>query len=154
MIRVLFVCLGNICRSPMADGIFHHLVREAGLQDRFEIDSAGMDSYHVGEQTHRDTRRVLAAHGIQYRHRSRQVRRAELNDWDYLIALDNSNLYDLERMADNFTGEMGLLLDYAPELGIRDVPDPYYTGRFEDVYALVERGCRALLDHIREKEGI
>ena len=82
------------------------------------------------------------------------MRSAELDGWDYLIAMDGSNLNNLERMADGFEGEIGLLLDYAPELGIREVPDPYYVGRFEDVYDMVEQGCRALLAHIREKEGL
>lgn len=154
MVRVLFVCLGNICRSPMADGIFRHLVSEAGLADQFEIDSAGTSSYHVGEESHRGTRRVLAANGIQYSHRSRQVRGRELNDWDYLIAMDGSNLSNLERMADGFEGQMGLLLDYASGVGIREVPDPFYVGRFEEVFDLVEQGCRGLLAHIREKEGV
>ena len=153
MVRVLFVCLGNICRSPMADAIFRELVSDAGLHDRFEIDSAGTGSWHVGQQPHPGTRRVLAEHGVQYRHKARQVSRAELNDWDYIIALDDSNLSSLKPMPDGFTGELGLLLDYAPQAGVRDVPDPYYTGKFEEAYALVEAGCRGLLSDIREQAG-
>jgi len=153
MIRVLFLCTGNICRSPMAEGVFLHLVREAGLQDRFTIDSAGTDHWHVGERVHRGTRKVLAAHGIQYDHRGRRISRAEVDRWDYIIAMDYSNMHVLERMADGHRGEIGMLLDYAPELGVHEVPDPYYNGRFEEVYRLVEAGCRGLLDHIRDKEG-
>jgi protein-tyrosine phosphatase len=138
----------------MAEGVFRHLVSEAGLGDRFEIDSSGTDSWHVGERTHRGTRQVLAAHGIRYDHRARQVRRAELDEWDYVIAMDAENLSELKWMADSFRGEMGLLLDYAPELGIREVPDPYYNDRFDEVYALVMQGCQGLLNHIREKEGL
>lgn len=153
MIRVLFVCLGNICRSPMADGVFQHLVREAGLQDHFEIDSAGTAGYHTGEAPHRGTQKVLRQHGVAYRHAARQVTAGELAGWDYVIPMDASNLGNLERMG-SAKHEMRLLLDYAPETGVSEVPDPYYTGRFEEVYALVEQGCRNLLAHIRAEEGL
>jgi protein-tyrosine phosphatase len=138
----------------MAEGVFYSLVKEAGLESRFEIDSAGTGSWHVGEKPHRGTRRVLADNGIQYDHRARQVMRDELAGWHYVIAMDASNLNNLQRMMDSFGGELGLLLGYAPEVAERDVPDPYYNGRFEEVFELVEKGCRGLLNHIRQREAL
>ena len=91
MIGVLFVCLGNICRSPMAEAVFGHLVTEAGMEDVFRIDSAGTASYHIGDQPHRGTRKVLGAHGIVYRHSSRMVSSVELDEWDYVIAMDEAH---------------------------------------------------------------
>ena len=151
-IRVVFVCLGNICRSPMAHGLFAHLVKEAGLDGRIEVDSCGTGSWHVGEPPHRDTQRILERHGIQLHHHARQIERADLEEADYLIALDRSNLADLQLMEPK-RAEVGLLLDYAPDVPHRDVPDPYYTGRFEEVFEMVEAGCRGLLAYIRQREG-
>ena len=153
-VKVLFVCLGNICRSPMAEAVFTELVREAGLEDKFEIDSAGTGSWHVGEKAHRGTRQVLADHGIQYRGRSRQVGRGDLaKDWTYIIAMDQSNLHQLRHTFGDHP-RMCRLLDFAPQSDIRDVPDPYFRGNFDDVYQLVEEGCRGLLGAIREQEHI
>ncbi len=152
-IKVVFVCLGNICRSPMAEGVFTHLVDEAGLSDHFQIDSCGTSRWHVGEPPHLGTQTVLREHGIQYQHRARRIEPSDLEEADYLIAMDSDNLADIQRMGE-VRGELGLLLDYAPELQLHNVPDPYYTERFEEVYQLVEAGCRGLLAHIREKEGL
>ena len=156
MIRVMFVCLGNICRSPMAEGIFRHKVEAAGLSGQIQADSSGTSGYHVGDQPHPGTRRVLRAHGISYSHRSQQVSQRDLAAADYLVAMDRDNLQDLtwldrEGITD---GKLSLLLDYAPQVGRRDVPDPYYEGNFERVYQLVEAGCEGLLAHIRKEDGI
>lgn len=164
MIKVLFVCMGNVCRSPMAEAIFSHLVEQAGLAGRFEIDSAGTDSYHVGDPAHPGTRRVLAAAGITSRSISRQVTRRDLDRADYVIAMDHRNMSDLGYWASRgaLDGRLHLLLDFVDEQGrrandlpaTRDVPDPYYTGNFEEVYRLVEAGCRGLLAHIRREHGL
>ena len=156
MINVLFVCLGNICRSPMAEAVFKHLVEEEGLSDQFHVDSVGTASYHVGEPAHRGTRRVLAAHGISSSSRSRQISRHDLETADYLIAMDLDNLSDIKYMARNLPldGRVHLLLDFAPNVRTKSVPDPYYNGNFEETYRLVEVGCRGLVEHIRESEGI
>ncbi len=154
-IRVLFVCLGNICRSPMAEGVFRHLVEQAGLADQIEVDSAGTSDWHVGEPAHEGTRYVLEKHGIAYDGRSRQVTRQDFYDFDYLVAMDSSNLVALRQMRPlDAHAKLALFLEFADEINMRDVPDPYYSGRFEHVYGLVEQGARALLGYIREHEEL
>ncbi len=150
---VLFVCLGNICRSPMAEAVFADMVEKAGLSDQIIVDSVGTGSWHVGEPAHEGTQRVLRAHGIDFQHVARQINANDLHEADYLIAMDRSNLAAIRRLGPT-NAEIGLLLDYAEGVDETDVPDPYYTGGFDYVYELVVAGCRGLLDHIREKEGI
>jgi protein-tyrosine phosphatase len=147
-VRVLFVCTGNICRSPMAEAVFAHLVAAAGLQGQIEADSAGTGSWHVGEYPHPGTSGVLRERGIDYSHRARQVEHSDFERFDYLIALDRSHLAELQRLGRQTGARIALLMDYAPSTGVRDVPDPYYTGGFAEVYELIERACRALLDEI------
>ena len=157
MIKVLFVCMGNICRSPMAEAVFKDLVAKAGLKDKFQIDSVGTDAYHVGEPAHRGTQRVLVEHGIRCEGVSRQVTRADLEKADYILAMDRYNASDLQALASKVTldGRLCLLLSFAEgRRAVLDVPDPYYTGNFEEVYQLVEAGCKGLLAHIRRERGI
>jgi protein-tyrosine phosphatase len=152
-IQVTFVCQGNICRSPMAEGVFRYLVEQTGLSSQIAVDSCGTGPWHVGERPHRGTQKVLRQHGIDYDGRARQLAPADFARADYLIALDSENLHILRRR-DSTAAETGLLLDYADGVRERDVPDPYYSGGFGYVYELVEAGCRGLLAHIRDKEGI
>jgi protein-tyrosine phosphatase len=156
VIRVLFVCLGNICRSPMAEGVFQHLVDQAGLSDQIEVDSAGTRDWNVGGQAHRGTRATLQRHSIAYAGRARQVTLADLHAADYVLAMDFGNVYDLRDMASQGTleGKLRMLLDFAPPGFPREVPDPIYDGRFDHVYDLVEAGCRGLLDHIRAEHSL
>jgi protein-tyrosine phosphatase len=153
-IRVLFVCLGNICRSPMAEAVFRQQVAQAGLSDRIEADSAGTGAWHVGEQPHHGTRRVLRERGIDYDHCARVVRAADFDRFDYIVALDSVNLADLRALARGHQGKLARLLDYAAGVPLRDVPDPYYTGRFDEVYDLVEQGGRGLLERIVAEQGL
>ncbi len=153
MISVVFVCLGNICRSPMAEGVFRHMVEEAGLSDKIQVDSAGTSSWHIGETAHRGTRDILAKHGIQYQGRARRVRSDDYKDANYVIAMDRSNLADLRSYQPDHP-KMYLLLDFANQVDRKDVPDPYYNGNFEEVYQLVEAGCSGLLEAIRVAEKI
>ena len=152
-LRVVFVCLGNICRSPMAEGVFQKMVNEAGLQDKIWVDSAGTSGYHVGEEAHRGTRQVLTKHGIGYNGRSRQISPTDNTPNTYLIALDESNLNDLNQ-AFGKREKTYRLLDFAPQTNEKNVPDPYYSGGFDYVYQLIEAGCVGLLAFIRQKEEI
>ncbi len=156
MINVLFVCLGNICRSPMAEAVFKDLVAKEGLSDKFYIDSVGTASYHSGDPVHHGTRRVLATHGIQCDNTSRQINRADPKNADYIVAMDHHNVSDLHYISpkSSSNNHVSLLLDFSNNTRVRDVPDPYYTGNYEAVYELVDAGCRGLLAHIREENGI
>lgn len=154
---ILFVCLGNICRSPLAEGILVHLAEEAGLRDQLRIDSAGTGSWHVGEPPDPRSLEVAERNGIELASRGRQVRPSDLSEFDLVVAMDASNLEELEslraRLADDAPrAELRRLREFDPEAdGELDVPDPYYggPGGFDDVYAMVLRSCRVLLDELR-----
>lgn len=153
-INVLFVCLGNICRSPMAEAVFQDLVNQVGLADKIRVDSVGTGSWHVGEKAHRGTRKVLSQHGISYNGRARQVTRADIDKPDsYIVGMDDSNIQDLKRRYGS-DANYSLLLDYANHTNERAVPDPYYTGNFETVYQLIFDGSQGLLETIRQENGL
>jgi protein-tyrosine phosphatase len=157
MIRVLFVCMGNICRSPMAEAVFQDMVNKAGLSNKIESDSAGTGGWHVGEPAHSDTLNLLKRNGIPYNGRSRQIDRRDLEKFDYVLMMDRDNLSFVQRYGSGASAEVGLFLRYAQEAGFvstDEVPDPYYDGTFERVYSLVTRGSKALLEHIRTKHNI
>ena len=152
-IGVLFVCLGNICRSPLAEAVFRDEVEKAGLGDRFEVDSAGTSDYHIGELPDERTIRTAAARGVRVDHASRQIEGADFERFDYILAMDTNNLRRVERLAEGAPGKAVVALlrefDDAAHSGA-EVPDPYFGGEFEfdDVHDLVERACRGLLAHI------
>ena len=145
--------MGNICRSPTAEGVFREHARRAGLLERLRIESAGVGDWHVGQRP--DARAI--AHAIRRGYdltalRARQVVPGDFTVFDYILAMDLRNLRDLRALAPaDYQGRLGLLLDFAPHLGLREVPDPYFGGAdgFETVLELTERACAALLDHIR-----
>lgn len=153
MLRVLFVCLGNICRSPMAEAVFRHKVQEAGLVDQIEADSAGTGNWHLGEPPHAGTRRVLKANDVEYQHRARLITPQDLERFDYVLTMDNANLRAVQAMGKT-KGKVAPFLNYAPKAGVREVPDPYYTGGFKEVYALVEQAADGLLVTIRKEHGL
>lgn len=154
MVKVLFVCLGNICRSPTAEGVFRTLVARQGLADRIVVDSAGVGSWHVGSPPDQRAQQAARRRGIDLSgQRARQARAGDFRRFDYVVAMDADNRRELERLCP--PGEehrLHLLMDFAPELGLSDVPDPYYgdAGGFEAVLDLIERASEGLLAHIRE----
>ncbi len=154
MVRVLFICLGNICRSPMAEAVFQKLVDDAGLTGKISVDSAGTSAYHIGEPAHPGTRRVLTHHDIPYDGRARQVNIEDTqNGKSYLIAMDSDNVAELNRRFGELPS-LHRLLDFADHTSVHDVPDPYYSDNFDYVYRLVEDGCQGLLQTIRTNEAI
>ena len=153
MVSVLFVCLGNICRSPTAEGIFRDLVEREGLSDKITIDSAGTHAYHVGEQPDRRAQAEAQRRGIDISGlRGRQARPQDFQTFDYVLAMDRSNHDNLMAICHLGREErLGMFLDFAPELGRRDVPDPYYDGGFNKVYDMIEQAAQGLLSDIRTK---
>jgi protein-tyrosine phosphatase len=152
--RILFVCLGNICRSPTAEGVMRALVRDAGLEDRIELDSAGTGAWHIGEPP--DSRATLVAHGrgIALEGAARQVERSDFEEFDVIVAMDASNLADLRAIApdERARAKLVLLRELDPPAdGRLDVPDPYHGGTrgFEDVFDLVYAACAKLLAQVQ-----
>lgn len=151
-VRVLIVCLGNICRSPLAEGVFAHQVAEAGLNRQFISDSAGTGSWHIGNPP--DPRSVAAAawRGIDLSaQRARQVSSTDFSSFDHILAMDDANLATLMQMApEQDSHKLRLFLDGVPGIASREVPDPYYGGDdgFEEVLDLIEQGSRALLNRL------
>lgn len=159
MIRVLFVCAGNICRSPMAEAVFAQQVRQANLSAQISTDSAGTGNWHIGEPADPRTLAVLEREQIPYQGRARQFQREDALAFTYILAMDNENLanidYRLNRL--QHPAEVRLFLGYANAAGLTsetEVPDPYYNNQFDRVYTLVELGSRALLAHIQQQHGL
>ena len=152
-IHILFVCLGNICRSPIAEAVFRDLVTKEGVADRFEIASAGTGDWHVGQPPHRGTREALKRHGIEQNGLvAKHVSQAMLDRAGYVVAMDDENVADLRAWRID-RQKVSRILDYAPDVEVRDVPDPYYDGRFELVYQLVSQGAQGLLKQIRKQHN-
>jgi len=153
MVRVLFVCLGNICRSTMAEGVFAHKVGLAGLSGEIDSDSAGTGNWHVGEPPHHGTQRILAQNKISYQHRARVIVASDLEKFDYVLTMDDENLANVRKIGKG-TARVAPFLSYAPYLNIVEVPDPYYTGNYEETYQLVDAATDGLLAAIRKEHGI
>ncbi|MBN2195668.1 MAG: low molecular weight phosphotyrosine protein phosphatase [Polyangiaceae bacterium] len=159
MVHVCFVCLGNICRSPMAEGVMRHLVAAAGLGDTIAVESAGTSAYHEGEPPDARSRAAARARGIDVGGRSRRFVRQDFSRFDYVIAMDTENLDDLIGLAPDPAAErkVSLLLAFDPASPPHaSVPDPYYGGAdgFGRVLDLCTAGCRGLIEHIRREQGI
>lgn len=154
---MLFVCMGNICRSPTAEGVFTRKVTEAGLISRFRIDSAGTHAYHIGNPPDPRTMQAAKRRGYDLSAlRARKVEVADFSRFDYVLAMDEDNLAILERMKPvASSSRVGLFMEFAPGYGIREVPDPYYGGPagFEQVLDMVEAAAEGLLETIRRERG-
>ncbi len=156
MPRILFVCMGNICRSPLAEGVFRHLAREAGLEDHFEIASAGTGDWHVGHPPDRRMRQTATRHGVSLEdQRAQVVTPSHLDTYDLILAMDAQNLRYLQAMArrPEHHQKLALFRTHDPIPGDGAVPDPYYgdADGFEEVYGIVHRTARALLQSLRDE---
>lgn len=157
--RILFVCLGNICRSPTAEGVMRRLVAEAGLEDEIEVASAGTGNWHMGEPPDSRAAAAAAERGVKLAGSAQQVGAADFEGYDLLIAMDRSNHAELSRLApdDEARAKVRLLREFDPAgrggAGAPDVPDPYFGGEdgFAEVMEIVERSCSALLDELRDR---
>jgi len=153
VIRILFVCMGNICRSPNAEGVFKHLVNKEGLAGTIESDSAGTHDYHIGSPPDSRSQAAAAQRGYDLSPlRARQVTVQDFADFYYVLAMDEANRIALRKLCPaQYRERIKLFLEFAPEAVRREVPDPYYGGAkgFEEVLDLAESGARGLLEHIR-----
>ncbi len=146
-IAVLFVCMGNICRSPTAAGVFVHRAAGRGMAGRFLVESAGTGDWHAGELPDSRARQVASRHGIELRSRARQVAREDFARFDHLVCMDRRNLRDLLALGAP-QEKVRLLLSFDPQAPLDEVPDPYGEGsdRFEEVFALIDSACRCLIE--------
>jgi len=151
---VLFVCLGNICRSPAAEGVFLDLLAREGLEQAFVVDSAGTAGWHTGKRADARMREAADRRGIPLPSRARQLEAADLEAFDHVLTMDRDNLVEVRRLATRHgldAGHVRPLLTHASRAGIEEVPDPYYGGEegFEHVLDLLEDACRGLLEDLR-----
>ena len=157
-VSVLFVCLGNICRSPTAHGVFQGMVDSSGFGDAIEVDSAGTGDWHIGHSPDQRTAQVAATKGYDLSQlRARLVTGDDFAQFDYIIAMDRSNLSDLKAMQpSSYQGCLSLFLDFTAQATYSEVPDPYYGGEdgFELVFNLVEEASRGLLQHIQDSHQL
>ncbi|MED3662220.1 low molecular weight protein-tyrosine-phosphatase [Ureibacillus terrenus] len=150
MKRVIFVCLGNICRSPMAEAIFKNMLKKRGLEGKIVVDSAGTSSWHVGERPHHGALNKLREYNIPTDGIiARQLKKEDFEKFDYIVGMDQSNIRDIRRiLGQPDHPKIFRFLDLTDHK--KDVPDPYYTGDFQETYELVVEGCEALLNKILE----
>jgi protein-tyrosine phosphatase len=152
---VLFVCTGNICRSPTADGVFRKLVREAGLEGRVTVDSAGVSGWHAGEAPDRRTQAAALKRGYDLSPlRARAVAQSDYADFDLLLAMDREHEWTMQKAAPAEAKErIRLFMSFAPQMNVMEVPDPYYGGPdgFEHVLDMIEAACKGLLAHVKSR---
>ena len=152
MKKVLFVCLGNICRSPLAEAIFNEKVKQKGLSDQLISDSAGTANYHIGKNPDQRSIDVALKHNIPIKHKGQQFTKEHIKQFDYLIAMDNSNLQNMVIEIGNQPNKLFLMRDFDPEGKGMDIPDPYYGGLngFENVYQMLDRSVEELIKYLKK----
>jgi protein-tyrosine phosphatase len=156
MVKVLFVCLGNICRSPMAEAIFRNILKGNGLDKEIKVDSAGLGDWHEGEPPHVGTQNILKENEIDFsRIKARQLKQNDLKEYTYIIAMDAENVGAIHRLAGyDKTGEIARLLDFVDDSKTEDVPDPYYSDNFAEVFELINNGCNHLFTYICNEQNL
>lgn len=151
--KLIFVCLGNICRSPTGEGVFQHLVNEKGLQPYFQIDSAGTSAFHIGEPANSKSQWTANQHNVKLHSRAQQFQQQDLEEYDLILAMDHENLQNIKRLDKNdaFDDKIKLMRDFDPFPDDGAVPDPYYGGMqgFENVFQIVKRSCETLLGELK-----
>ncbi|AOV07660.1 low molecular weight protein-tyrosine-phosphatase [Sporosarcina ureilytica] len=154
MIRVLFVCLGNICRSPMAEAVFRHQIKAENLDGKITVDSAGTSNWHIGKRPHDGTLAKLEELNISTEGMvGRQLAGEDLEEFNYIVGMDESNIGNIRSMLEEPEHpKIFRFLDLTDHR--KDVPDPYYTGDFDETYELVEEGCQALLNKIKKEHSL
>lgn len=152
--KICFVCLGNICRSPTAEGIFIHKVKEAGLELFFYIDSAGTAAYHVGEPANSKSQATANKHGVHLPSTAQRFEYRDLEEFDLVLAMDSENYHNLSNLDRKglYAEKIKMMRDFDPQKGDGQVPDPYYGGiqGFENVFHILDRSCEALLDQLKD----
>lgn len=153
--KLIFVCLGNICRSPTGEGVFQHLVKERNLDPYFQIDSAGTSAFHIGEPANSKSQWTANQHGVKLHSRASQFQRSDLEEYDLILAMDHENLKNIKKLDKNgsFDHKIKLMRDFDPTPEDGSVPDPYYGGMqgFENVFQIVKRSCEALLNELESE---
>jgi len=155
-INVVFVCMGNICRSPTAEGVFRHVVKQRNLSEKIEIDSAGTHAYHIGESPDSRSQSTALTRGVNLSaQRARKAMAEDFERFDYVIAMDRSNYEDLKRLGQGSDlTRLHLFMDFTPVWDNQEVPDPYYGGAngFEQVFDMVQSASEGLLEHILKND--
>lgn len=153
MTKILFVCLGNICRSPLAEAIFNHKIRELGLTGVFRADSSGTSNYHIGEPPDERTIGNARKNGVAIKHKGRQLTAGDLDEYDHVFAMDNNNYNSISRLSDGSArARIGLIREFDPLTKGGEVPDPYFGGErgFQEVFEILDRSIENLISHLRE----